>query len=111
MLVDAVKDQKNEAKFSILKKNFFNNNYPKTYNANPFQYSCLENPMDRGAWCAAILGVTKSQTRLSKFIFTFHFHALEKEMETHSNTLAWKIPRTNEPGRLQSMGLQRVGHD
>ena len=56
-------------------------------------------------------GVTEGQTRLSNFTFTFHFHALEKEMATHSSTLAWKIPWTEEPGRLQSMGLQRVGHD
>ena len=57
------------------------------------------------------LGSYKSQTRLSDFTFTFHFHALEKEMATHSSTLAWKIPWTEEPGGLQSMGSQRVGHD
>ena len=54
-------------------------------NGNPLQYSCLENPMDRGAWCAAVHGVVKSQTGLSNFTFTFHFHALEKEMATHSS--------------------------
>ena len=59
---------------------------------NPLQYSCLENPMDRGAWQAAVHGVTKSRTRLSEF--TFHFHALEKEMATHSSVLAWRIPGT-----------------
>ena len=80
-------------------------------NGNPFQYSCLENPMDGGAWWAAIHGVVKSQTRLSDFTFTFHFHALEKEMATHSSVLAWRIPRTEEPGRLPSMGSYRVGHD
>ena len=72
----------------------------------PLQYSCLENPMDRGVWWAAVHGVAKSQTRLSDFTFTFHFHALEKEMATHSSTLAWRIPGTEEPGRLPSMGLQ-----
>ena len=77
----------------------------------PLQYSCLENPMDRGAWQAAVHGVAKSQTWLSDFIFTFHFHALEKETATHSSTLAWRIPRTEEPGWLPSMGLHRVGHD
>ena len=58
----------------------------------PLQYSCLENPMDGGAWWAAIHGVTRSRTRLSDFTFTFHFHALEKEMATHSSVLAWRIP-------------------
>ena len=75
------------------------------------QYSCLENPMDGGAWWAAVHGVAKSRTRLSDFPFTFHFHALEKEMATHFSTLAWKIPWMEEPGRLQSMGSLRVGHD
>ena len=73
-------------------------------NGNPLQYSCLENPMDGGAWQAAVQGVTKSQTRLSDFTFTFHFHALEKEMATHSSVLAWRIPGTEEPGGLPSMG-------
>ena len=58
----------------------------------PLQYSCLENPKDRGAWWAAVHGVAKSQARLSDFIFTFHFHALEKEMAAHSSVLAWRIP-------------------
>ena len=75
------------------------------------QYSCLENPMDRGAWWAAVCGVAKSRTRLSDFTFTFHFHALEKEMATHSSVLAWRIPGTGEPGGLPSMGSHRVGHD
>ena len=70
----------------------------------PLQYSCLENPMDRGAWWAAVHGVAKSQTRLSDFTFTFPFHALEKEMATHSSVLAWRIPGTGEPGGLPSMG-------
>ena len=70
----------------------------------------LENPMDRGAWWAAVLGVAKSRTRLSDFIFTFHFHALEKAMATHSIILAWRIPGTGEPGGLESMGSHRVGH-
>ena len=80
-------------------------------NGTPLQYCCLENPMDGGAWWAAVHGVAKSQTRLSDFPFTFHFHALEKEMATHSSVLAWRTPWTEKPGRLQSMGSHRVGHD
>ena len=80
-------------------------------NGTLLQYSCLENPMDRGAWWATVHGVAKSQTRLSHFIFTFHFHALEKEMATHSSVLAWRIPGTGEPRGLPSMGSHRVGHD
>ena len=75
-------------------------------NGNPLQYSCLGNPMDRGAWLAAVHEVAKSQTWLSIFTFTFHFHALEKEMATHSSGLAWRIPGTWEPRWLPSMGLQ-----
>ena len=77
----------------------------------PLQYSCLENPMDGGAWWATVRGVAKSQTRLSDFTFTFHYHALEKEMATHSSVLPWRIPGMAEPGGLPSMGLHRVGHD
>ena len=80
-------------------------------NGTPLQYCCLENPVDGGAWWAAVHGVAKSQTRLSDFPFTFHFHALEKEMATHSSVLAWRIPGTGEPGGLPSMGSHRVGHD
>ena len=80
-------------------------------NGSPLQHSCLENPMDGGAWWAAVHGVAKSRTRLSDFTFTFHFHALEKEMATHSSVLAWRIPGMGEPGGLPSMGLHRVGHD
>ena len=110
---------------------------------NLLQYSCLENPRDRGAWWATVYGVsqsrtrlkrlsssssdrivkdreawpvaghevTKSWTQLSDFTFIFHFHALEKEMATHSSTLAWRIPGTEEPSGLLSMGSHRVKHD
>ena len=67
--------------------------------------------MDRGAWWAAVHAVAKSQTRLSDFTFTFHFHALEKEMATHSSVLAWRIPGMGEPGGLLSLGSRRVEHD
>ena len=77
----------------------------------PLQYSCLENPMDEEAWWAAVHGVAKSWTWLSDFTFTSHFHALEKEMATHSSVLGWKIPGMGEPGGLPSMGSHRVGHD
>ena len=77
----------------------------------PLQYSCLENPMDGGAWKAAVHGVAKSWTRLSDFTFTFHFPALEKEMATHSSVLAWRIPGIGEPDGLPSMGSHSVRHD
>ena len=80
-------------------------------NGTPLQYSCLENPMDGGAWWATVHGVAGSQTRLSDLTFTFHVHALEKDMATHSSVLAWRIPRMREPGGLPSMGSHRVGHD
>ena len=80
-------------------------------NGTPLQYSCLENPMDGGAWSAAVHGVTKSRTGLSDLTFTFHFHALEKAIATHSSVLAWRIPGTGHPGGLPSMGLHRAGHD
>ena len=76
--------------------------------SSPLQYSCLENPRDGGAWWAVVHGVAKSQTRLSDFTFTFHFHALKKEMATHSSVLAWRITGT---GGLPSLGSHRVGHD
>ena len=78
-------------------------------NGTPLQYSCLENPIDGGAWWAAVHGVTGSRTQLSDF--SFHFHALEKEMATHSSVLAWRIPGTGEPGGLPFMGLHRVRCD
>ena len=74
-------------------------------NGTPLQHSCLENPMDRGAWWAAVHGVTKSRAQLSNFTFTFHFHASEKEMATHSSVLAWRIPGTWEPGGLAVYGV------
>ena len=87
-------------------------NFPKGEGeGTPLQYCCLENPMGGGAWWAAVHGVAKSWTRLSDFTFTFHFHALEKEMAAHSSVLAWRIPGTGEPHGLLSMGLHRVGHN
>ena len=80
-------------------------------NGTPLQYSCLENPMDGGAWKAAVHGVAEGWTPLRDFTFTFHFHALEKEMATHFIVLAWRIPGTGEPGGLLSMGSYRVGHN
>ena len=80
-------------------------------NGNPLQYSSLENPMDRGALWSAVHEVSKSRTRLSDFTFTFHFHALEKEMAAHSSILAWRIPGMGEPGGLLSKGSHRVRHD
>ena len=97
-----------------LKKNFphFTQHFSVfRVNGTPLQYSCLENPMGGGARWAAVHGVAKSQTQLSNFTFTFHFHALEKEMATHSSVLAWRIPGTRESGGLPSMGSHRVGHD
>ena len=80
-------------------------------NGIPLQYSCLENPRDGGAWWATVHRVSKSRTQLRDFTFTFYFHALEKEMATHSSVLAWRIPGTGEPGGLPSMGLHRIRHD
>ena len=80
-------------------------------NGTPLQYSCLENPMDGETWWAAVHGVAKSWAQLSDFTFTFHSHALEKEIATHSSVRAWRIPGTGEPGGLLSMGSHRVGHD
>ena len=83
----------------------------RQWQPTPLLYSYLENPMDEGAWWAAVHGVAKGRPRLSDFTFTFHFHALEKEMATQSRVLAWRIPGTEEPSGLLSMGSQRVGHD
>ena len=85
--------------------------YPGEGNGTPLQYSCLENPMDGGAWWAAVHGVAKSRTWLSAFTFTFHFHVSEKEMSTQSSVLAWRIPGMAKPGGLPSMGSHRVRHD
>ena len=92
-------------KFRCTRKSIFMHIYTSKGEGNgtPLQYSYLENPMDGGAWWAAIHGVAKSRARLSDFTFTFHFHALEKEMEAHSSVLAWRIPGTGEPGGLPSM--------
>ena len=84
---------------------------PGEGNGTTLQDSCLETPMDGGGWLAAVHGVAEDRTRLSDFPFTCHFHALEKEMATHSGVLAWRIPGTVEPGGLPSLGSHRVGHD
>ena len=83
----------------------------KQSNGTPLQYSGLENPMDGGAWWAAVHGVAESRTRLSDFTFTLHFHPLEKDMATHSSVLAWRIPGMGEPGGLLSRRSHKVGHD
>ena len=80
-------------------------------NGTPLQYSFLENPMDGGAWKAAVHGVAEGQTWLSDFTFTFHFNALEKAMATHSSVLAWRIPGMGGPSGLRSMGSHRVRHN
>ena len=93
---------------SVIQNNYLEEIAVEEGNGTPLQYSCLENPMDRGALWAAVHGVAKSQTGLSDFTFTFHFHALEKEMATHSSVLAWRIPGMGEPvgcrlwGRIES---------
>ena len=104
-------DNKHSEKGQIVNTLGFASHVFREGNGTPLQYSCLENPMDGGAWQAAVHGVAKGQTRLSDFTLTFHFHALEKEMPTHSSVLAWRIPGTGEPGELQSMGSHRIGHD
>ena len=80
-------------------------------NGDPLQFSCPENSVDRGAWWAAVYGVTQSWTRLKRLSMHACLHALEKKMATHSSILAWRIPGMGEPGGLLSMGLHRVGHD
>ena len=95
-------------------KGYFKKKQKRLFNVTvgkPPQYSCLENPMDGGAWWAAVHGVATSRTRLSDFTFTFYFHTMEKAMATYSSVLAWRIPGMAEPGGLQSMGSHRVGHD
>ena len=81
------------------------------FHGTPLQYSCLENPMDGGAWWATVHGVAKSRIGLSGFTFSFHLHVLEKEMATYPCVLAWRIPGTGEPGGLPSMGSHRDGHE
>ena len=97
--------------FKVLRKIFISNPLYGEGNGTPLQYSCLENPMDGGAWWATVHGIAESWTRLSDFTFTFHSYALEKEMATHSSVLALRIPGTGESGGLPSMGSHRVRHD
>ena len=105
----------NNIKISVLPTDFYFwwklNHMTGEGNGTPLQYSCLENPLDGGPWWAAVHGVAKSWARLSNFTFTFHFHALEKEMATHPSVLAWRIPGTEKPGGLPSLGSHRVGHN
>ena len=105
-----IEGQRSEGRSSPVSLSFFGGGMGEE-NGTPLQYSCLENPMDGGAWWAVVCRVTKSRTRLSDFTFTFLFHALEKEMATHSSVLAWRIPGTREPGGLPSMGSHRGGHN
>ena len=106
-----------ESVITLLGETAFENVYDFTVilfregNGNPLQYSCLESPMHGGSWEPAVHGVAQSRIGLSNFTFTFHFHALEEEVATHSSVLAWRIPGTGEPGGLPSMGSHRVGHD
>ena len=93
---------------SVLYYSFKINYFYGEGDGTPLQYSCLETPMDGGAWWAAVHGVVKSRTRLSDFTFTSHFHALEKAVAAHSSILAWRILGTGEPGGLPSMGSHRV---
>ena len=86
-------------------------NWSMPGDGSPLQYSCLENPMEGGAWWAAVHGVAKGWTQLSNFTFASHFHALNKEMATHSSVLAWRISGMGEPGGLLSLGSHRVGHN
>ena len=104
-------DNKKREQVSIKQNNNISSSLFREGNGTPLQYFCLENPMDGGAWWAAAHGVAESWTRLSDFTFTFHFHALEKEMATHSSVPAWRIPGMAEPSGLPSTGLHRVGHD
>ena len=116
-LLESVREGRNRGKALPLRTERPTGKYRDTQvttregNGIPLQDSCLENPKDGGAWWAAVHEVAQSRTRLSNFTSTFHFHALEKEMATHSSVLAWRIPGTGEPGELPSMGPHRVGHD
>ena len=91
------------------RRKFFQNTHSPLPSIRTFKLRVTRNKYG-GAWWAAVCGVAKSRTRLSDFTFTFHFHALEKEMASHSSVLAWRIPGTGEPGGLPSMGSHRVGH-
>ena len=108
-----LRNPKGPDKAHVIKTLYIGYSYQRSNQAMapPLQYSCLENAMDGKAWWAAVHGVARSRTRMSDFTFTFHFHALEKEMATHFSILAWRIPGTGEPGGLLSMGSHRVGHD
>ena len=103
--------KRKETHSCIYSKYILKSSYHVEGNGTPLQYSCLENPMDGEPWWAVVHGVAQSRTRLSDFNFTFHFHALEKEMATHSSVLAWRIPGMGESGGLLSLGSHRVGHD
>ena len=97
--------------YVIYKEYMFIADVNREGDGTPLQYSCLENPTDGGAWWVAVHGVARSRTWLGDFTFTFHFHALVKEMAIHSIVLAWRIPWTGEPGGLPSMGSHRIGHN
>ena len=111
MLIEKVKTHQQSPDSPVVRAQHFHLWGPGQIPGTPLQYFCLENPTDGGAWQAAVHGVAKSWTRPSDSTFTFHFHALEKEMATHSNVLAWRTPGAGEPGGLPSVGSHRVGHD
>ena len=105
--------EETQAGIKIARRNINNLRYADDGEGNgtPLLYSCLENPMDGGAWKAAVHRIAEGRTRLSNFTFTFHFHGLEKEMATHSSVIAWRIPGMGERGGLPSMESHRVGHE
>ena len=109
MVTKEERGKKQTGKLGLTYASYYMQNWRRQW--HPLQYSCLENPMDWGAWKAVVHGVAEGRTWLSNLTFTFHFHALDKEMATHSSVLAWRIPGMGKPGGLPSIGSHRIGHD